>query len=286
MEEIDNSSIFRSTHRALQESSTETSSGTIKMLARLGSWFLFPLAYDQESAGYKNFHYKDFGSTSENLTNWNNSDDENDLHGDPDSDSEDESDIALSDYNTSISVSNVAEAYYAYEGIEEVQDLSPQRLDYEITQIDIARMARNASRHLDVDSILTLPTITYHSSASFKFKEMNERNETFSFVMVPDPSIDKCESSSIHQNDNFCVICMEHFVEGDRLRVLPCGHSFHVGCIDRWLSGSHSHFECYTSGCPTCKKRPLDVDVEASNQNDGSVPSWAFAQLGDALARS
>merc|ERR1712238_561472 len=53
-----------------------------------------------------------------------------------------------------------------------------------------------------------------------------------------------------------CVICLEVFRDGDRLRVLPCDHSFHAGCIDRWLSGSHSYNECFTAGCPTCKKLP------------------------------
>jgi hypothetical protein len=36
-------------------------------------------------------------------------------------------------------------------------------MDYVITQTDTARMARCTSRHLDVASILSLPTITYRS---------------------------------------------------------------------------------------------------------------------------
>lgn len=100
--------------------------------------------------------------------------------------------------------------------------------------------------------------------------------------MVKGMSADQTSVSHSSENDNSCVICLEHFVEGDRLRVLPCQHSFHVGCIDRWLSGSHSHLECYTSGCPICKKRPLDI--ENSARNDGSVPSWAFSHIGQSLS--
>jgi hypothetical protein len=316
------SDIFRCAQLALQESSTESSSGTVKMLSRIGSWFLFPVAYDSES---KNFQYKDFDSIPEDSKSWTSSEDESSIFDALESESDsdvDTSDVAFSDSEErdpqngdwtqplDISVSNIAEAYYAHQAIDQVDDLSPdaRRLDYVITQMDIARMARNASRHLDVESILTLPTITYHAPQSPNLKSIKETNESWSFIMVPDETA----QSRTRQTDNFCVICMDHFLEGDRLRVLPCDHSFHVGCIDRWLSGSHSETECFTSvsfidlhvdtevllhfcsyihigfdvlqGCPTCKKSPLDL--ETSSSNDGSVPSWAFAQLGDALARS
>ena len=32
-----------------------------------------------------------------------------------------------------------------------------------------------------------------------------------------------------------CTICLENFVEGDRVRVLPCYHLFHIHEIDEWL---------------------------------------------------
>lgn len=35
---------------------------------------------------------------------------------------------------------------------------------------------------------------------------------------------------------NSCVICTEAFVLGNKIRRLPCGHSFHDRCIDRWLT--------------------------------------------------
>eukprot|EP00438_Fugacium_kawagutii_P031900 Skav221910 [mRNA] locus=scaffold3925:93700:93939:- [translate_table: standard] len=32
-----------------------------------------------------------------------------------------------------------------------------------------------------------------------------------------------------------CIICHENLLKGDEVRRLPCLHSFHRSCIDRWL---------------------------------------------------
>lgn len=290
-----------------------------------------------------------------------------------------------------LSASEIAEAYYAQQLLDDRRHrsnsdatnssqqsgLSPsslqdsaefngdetrQRLDYEITQMDIARMARNASRHLDVDSILNLPTIVYQkrrkSSPWSPNRGRNKQNisqcdqsylkvcapiqedridtlaqggciiikgsedeqtilseEGWSFMLVSDmkqsatkDALDKSASNKVEDDestvtgieDEMCVICQEPFREGDRLRVLPCNHSFHVGCIDRWLSGTHSHNECFTAGCPTCKKRPSETSspsalqmpaqetdtAESGDDMSGSLPSWAFANLGSVMALS
>ncbi|XP_055973747.1 RING finger protein 11-like [Sorex fumeus] len=42
-----------------------------------------------------------------------------------------------------------------------------------------------------------------------------------------------------------CAICLLDFVDGDRIRALPCKHVFHLDCIGKWLMTSFT--------CPCCR---------------------------------
>ena len=42
-----------------------------------------------------------------------------------------------------------------------------------------------------------------------------------------------------------CVVCYETWSVGDYVRVLPCGHRFHIECIDKWLASKSIR-------CPVC----------------------------------
>ena len=35
-----------------------------------------------------------------------------------------------------------------------------------------------------------------------------------------------------------CHICMDDYVTGDSLKILPCFHSYHGKCIDNWIKVS------------------------------------------------
>ena len=303
---------FDAIHRGLQDCEAGSPSATIQVLSRLASWFLFPLAHDESSCGYR--HEKDPVKHPLNHP-------ERPLYGpessDDDSNDDDCSTDSIQTVGTLLPLDNIEARHIVVSApfvsnngladsvatiLSERFDSAPSpsrnttqsssdllggdfpsfhstasfdydesELDFVITQVDIARMARNAARHLDVESIWSLPTTIYRTPTQPPTCEFDNMGDG-SWLIIPEVA------DTTPKHDAVCVICLEAFCDDNRLRILPCQHAFHMGCIDRWLSGSHSFVDCDTSGCPTCKKKLK------SNALDGSVPSWAFIRLGQSLA--
>mmetsp|Transcript_16309 Transcript_16309/g.29662 ORF Transcript_16309/g.29662 Transcript_16309/m.29662 type:complete len:570 (+) Transcript_16309:84-1793(+) len=63
--------------------------------------------------------------------------------------------------------------------------------------------------------------------------------------------------------NNTCSVCLGDVAVGERVRLLPCDHFFHVGCIDTWLERSQA--------CPLCRN-PLNID-ESKLPNRPRLPS-------------
>ncbi|KAK5602083.1 hypothetical protein CRENBAI_017010 [Crenichthys baileyi] len=49
-----------------------------------------------------------------------------------------------------------------------------------------------------------------------------------------------------------CQICFCEYADGEKLRMLPCFHDYHVQCIDRWLKDNIT--------CPICRANLADGD--------------------------
>eukprot|EP00850_Spirogloea_muscicola_P020282 SM000211S06652 [mRNA] locus=s211:129494:138564:- [translate_table: standard] len=54
-----------------------------------------------------------------------------------------------------------------------------------------------------------------------------------------------------------CAICLEDYEPGEKIRVLPCVHEFHVPCIDQWLTTRRPF-------CPVCKRDAHDAPPPTS----------------------
>eukprot|EP00793_Prasinoderma_coloniale_P000273 PRCOL_00005257-RA len=61
-----------------------------------------------------------------------------------------------------------------------------------------------------------------------------------------------------------CSICLAEFEDGDVLRDLPCGHSMHAGCVDRWLTN-------VSPTCPVCRAQVLDGEEHEVATGDGPM---------------
>ncbi|KAM1260458.1 hypothetical protein TB2_025539 [Malus domestica] len=63
-----------------------------------------------------------------------------------------------------------------------------------------------------------------------------------------------------------CYICLAEYEEGDKIRVLPCHHEYHMSCVDKWLKEIHGV-------CPLCRG-----DVR-EGFTDCSVPNSEISSL-------
>jgi hypothetical protein len=59
-----------------------------------------------------------------------------------------------------------------------------------------------------------------------------------------------------------CTICITDFVQGDKIRSLPCSHRFHQGCVDTWLSKNKT--------CPNCNGQ-VEQQVNGQTTNDATT---------------
>merc|ERR1712130_530804 len=65
--------------------------------------------------------------------------------------------------------------------------------------------------------------------------EVIQRLPTFTFL----------QNNNSKKSDQ-CRICLEYYIDGDDLRILPCFHFYHKECVDTWLNKM-------STKCPICK---------------------------------
>ncbi|KAJ4910073.1 RING-H2 finger protein ATL7 [Raphanus sativus] len=85
------------------------------------------------------------------------------------------------------------------------------------------------------------------------------------------------ESFSI--NDSQCSVCLADYQANEKLQQIPpCGHTFHLDCIDLWLT-SHTT-------CPLCRLSLIPKSfVDPSQQNPETVSSIGNSDGGGASAQ-
>jgi hypothetical protein len=75
---------------------------------------------------------------------------------------------------------------------------------------------------------------------------------------------------SAEEVDATCPICLSEFDLDEKLRVLPCKHHFHDGCVDEWLR--------VNSTCPSCRR---DIDPQSNSPADDEENANLGSGLGE-----
>lgn len=57
-------------------------------------------------------------------------------------------------------------------------------------------------------------------------------------------------------SESKCLVCQCEYEDGEQLRRLPCGHCFHMSCVDQWLRTKDV--------CPYCRQPVLDPSTGES----------------------
>lgn len=77
------------------------------------------------------------------------------------------------------------------------------------------------------------------------------------------------EAASMELDPKFvamgCAICMSEFKDGAALRLLPCGHTFHYRCVDKWLA--------QVAQCPLCKRSTLPTWTGQEKPGADALPA-------------
>jgi len=84
-------------------------------------------------------------------------------------------------------------------------------------------------------------------------------------------TINESRSSSKSEENDCCAICLVEYEEGDKVRTLPCGHEFHIDCVDPWLGNSAS--------CPACRH-----SLRGLSSNNRSSPTHIHMPLQERIA--
>ena len=75
-----------------------------------------------------------------------------------------------------------------------------------------------------------------------------------------------------------CAICLDEYEDGEKIRVLPCAHAYHIKCIDHWLTKRKRT-------CPICKRKlfPGDHDTDSESGTESESDNEATNEVAPLL---
>ena len=87
-----------------------------------------------------------------------------------------------------------------------------------------------------------------------ELKEQKEVDDSRRLAALPTTVFVSSSSATEEAEKAECALCLSEYQDGESLRHLPCGHRYHLLCIDAWLLDRQ---RMKTRTCPLCKLNPL-----------------------------
>mmetsp|Transcript_8453 Transcript_8453/g.20268 ORF Transcript_8453/g.20268 Transcript_8453/m.20268 type:complete len:249 (-) Transcript_8453:564-1310(-) len=109
----------------------------------------------------------------------------------------------------------------------------------ELGEATVANGARNVG----------VATARSPESMSHRRREQLEESSVAALELLP---VDQFRA--ITPDEVECSLCMVALQELEAVKKLPCGHMFHVQCVDRWLIQTQKH---QRRRCPLCNAEPI-----------------------------
>ena len=150
-----------------------------------------------------------------------------------------------------------------------------------ITQIEVSqRRVMGAARRLSQSQLREIP-VTLYQGPAVATAATAAAPAAGAGAAAAATAADKCaDMEGASASCDCCPICLSSFRQGDELRVLPCGHGYHVFCIDSWLLGTRTPATCHSNTCPVCKANPL-----VKNPRCSGISTMSFLRLGSKLMK-
>jgi hypothetical protein len=145
------------------------------------------------------------------------------------------------------------------------QDFDVEEMSYDDLMNLGSRIGDVAQQRWQMDSkhvVSGLPTqaLSEQDIVDRAAQKMNQGKTSSLALVVEDPTL--------------CQICQCDFECNEHVKILPCGHDFHVGCIDMWLKDNKT--------CCICKASVAPEDRKESSSGSSSSSSSSSSSTGEA----
>jgi hypothetical protein len=141
------------------------------------------------------------------------------------------------------------------------QDFDVEEMSYDDLMNLGSRIGDVAQQRWQMDSkhvVSGLPTqaLSEQDIVDRAAQKMNQGKTSSLALVVEDPTL--------------CQICQCDFECNEHVKILPCGHDFHVGCIDMWLKDNKTCCICKASVAPEDRKESSSGSSSSSSSSSSS----------------